>query len=82
MHTNGLSTLIGIWLLAGTGLLLTSSLAAFTPLLGWGPLLWLVISPLVMLCIREPQLPLRLLAHMWPIRASARHMQAVRKTVH
>lgn len=50
------------WFGAGLLLLLLGPATVRTPLLGWAPLLWLVIAPLLMLFWRHPQWPLQLLA--------------------
>jgi len=51
-----------LWLAAGTALLATTLVPAHTALLGWAPLLWLLVAPLALLLILEPDLPRQLLA--------------------
>ena len=51
-----------LWLLGGSGLLLTTLVPPHTDLLGWTPAFWLVGAPLVVLLALEPALPRRLLA--------------------
>ena len=51
-----------LWLLGGSGLLLTTLMPAHTDLLGWTPAFWLVGAPLVVLLVLEPSLPRQLLA--------------------
>ncbi|HET7266597.1 MAG TPA: hypothetical protein VFJ15_00650 [Oleiagrimonas sp.] len=50
------------WLAAGTALLLLTPVSAWSPTLGWAPLLALVVSPLLIALALDPVLPLRLLA--------------------
>jgi hypothetical protein len=50
------------WLGVGAALLVLTPLPAHTAALGWGPALWLVVAPLVLLFALEPRLPLRVLA--------------------
>ena len=61
-----------LWLLAGSGLLLTTLVPPRTELLGWAPAFWLIGAPLVVLLALEPALPRRLLALCRPQR-HARH---------
>ena len=51
-----------LWLAGGGALLLSTLVPAHTALLGWAPLLWLLVAPLALLLILEPQLPRQLLA--------------------
>ncbi|MEW9571659.1 hypothetical protein ABQJ54_07840 [Rhodanobacter sp. Si-c] len=51
-----------LWLAAGGALLLTTLVPAHTALLGWAPLLWLLVAPAALLLILEPGLPRQLLA--------------------
>ncbi len=51
-----------LWLLAGSVLVLTGLLPAYTTLLGWSVAFWLVLAPLTMLLALEPSLPRQLLA--------------------
>jgi len=51
-----------LWLVTGGTLLLTTLVPAHTALLGWAPLVWLLLAPLVLLLILEPGLPRQLLA--------------------
>lgn len=53
---------LAAWLILGMLVLLLTPLTAWTALTGWAPALWLVASPLLMLLMAEPRLPLRLLA--------------------
>lgn len=53
---------LAAWLILGTLALLLTPLTAWTALTGWAPALWLVASPLLMLLMAEPRLPLKLLA--------------------
>lgn len=62
MSTQSLKRLLMGWLGAGSLLLLATPLRAWTPLLGWAPALWLLVSPLLMWLALEPDLPLRWLA--------------------
>src|SRR5690625_2027600 len=50
------------WLAAGSALLLLTPVSAWSPALGWAPLLALVVSPLLVALALAPALPLRLLA--------------------
>ncbi|MEW9625096.1 hypothetical protein [Rhodanobacter geophilus] len=50
-----------LWLAAGGALLATTLVPARTALLGWAPLLWLLVAPLALLLILEPGLPRQLL---------------------
>ncbi|BFI97546.1 MAG: hypothetical protein RSP_30560 [Rhodanobacter sp.] len=50
------------WLAIGGSLLLTTLVPAHTAWLGWGPLVWLLLAPLALLLILEPESPRRLLA--------------------
>ena len=51
-----------LWIAIGGTLLLTTVLPAHTALLGWAPLVWLLLAPLALLLILEPGLPRQLLA--------------------
>jgi hypothetical protein len=51
-----------LWLATGGALLATTLVPAHTTLLGWAPLLWLLVAPLALLLILEPGLPRLLLA--------------------
>ena len=51
-----------LWLAAGGTLLLTTLVPAHTALLGWAPLLWLLVAPLALLLVLEPGLPHQLFA--------------------
>lgn len=51
-----------LWLLAGSFLLLTTLLPAYTDALGWTSAFWLVGAPLAVLLTLEPSLPRQLLA--------------------
>lgn len=51
-----------LWLAAGAALLLTTVVPAHTALLGWAPLVWLLLAPLALLLILEPGLPRQLFA--------------------
>jgi len=51
-----------LWLAAGGALLLSTLVPAHTALLGWAPLVWLLLAPLALLLILEPGLPRQLLA--------------------
>ncbi len=51
-----------LWLAAGVALLATTLVPAHTALLGWAPLVWLLLAPLALLLILEPGLPRQLLA--------------------
>ncbi len=53
---------LAAWLVLGMLILALTPLTAWTALLGWGPAVWLVVTPLLMLLVAEPRLPLRLLA--------------------
>ena len=53
---------LAAWLVLGLLILALTPLTAWTALLGWGPAVWLVVTPLLMLLVAEPRLPLRLLA--------------------
>lgn len=53
---------LAAWLALGILTLLLTPLTAWTALMGWAPALWLVASPLLMLLMAEPRLPLKLLA--------------------
>lgn len=50
-----------LWLAIGGTLLMTTLVPAHTALLGWAPLLWLLVAPLALLLILEPGLPRALL---------------------
>ncbi|HKR77613.1 MAG TPA: hypothetical protein VJR95_13230 [Rhodanobacter sp.] len=63
-----------LWLAAGGALLVTTLVPAHTALLGWAPLLWLLLAPLALLLILEPGLPRQLLA-----RRHARRGHALRR---
>ena len=69
--------LLGIalaWLATGAALLLSTLVPAHTALLGWAPLVWLLLAPLALLLILEPGLPRQLLA-----RRHARRGHALRR---
>lgn len=51
-----------LWLAIGIALLVTTLVPLHTVLLGWAPLLWLLVAPLTLLLILEPGLPRQLLA--------------------
>jgi hypothetical protein len=51
-----------LWLAAGGALLLSTVVPAHTVLLGWAPLVWLLLAPLALLLILEPGLPRQLFA--------------------
>ena len=51
-----------LWLAIGAALLVTTLVPAHTALLGWAPLVWLLLAPLLLLLILEPGLPWQLLA--------------------
>jgi hypothetical protein len=51
-----------LWLLAGSFLLITTLIPAYTELLGWTPAFWLLGAPLAVLLTLEPSLPRQLLA--------------------
>jgi hypothetical protein len=51
-----------LWLLAGSFLLITTLLPAYTEMLGWTPAFWLMGAPLAVLLTLEPSLPRQLLA--------------------
>lgn len=49
-------------LVVGSALLLLTPVSAWSPTLGWAPLLVFVVSPLLIALALDPALPLRLLA--------------------
>lgn len=51
-----------LWLAVGGTLLMTTLIPAHTALLGWAPLVCLLVAPLALLLILEPGLPRQLLA--------------------
>ncbi|HEX7732208.1 MAG TPA: hypothetical protein VF415_06130 [Rhodanobacter sp.] len=51
-----------LWLAGGSALLLSTVVPAHTALLGWAPLVWLLLAPLALLLILEPGLPRQLFA--------------------
>lgn len=53
---------LALWLVLGTLTLCLTPVSAWTPLMGWAPALWLVASPLLLLLVADPWLPLRLFA--------------------
>jgi hypothetical protein len=63
-----------LWLLGGSGLLLTTLVPPHTDLLGWTPAFWLVGAPLVVLLALEPALPRRLLALRRPRRRARQNL--------
>lgn len=65
------------WLVIGMSALLLTPLTGWTPLLGWAPALWLVATPLLMLLVAEPRLPLRLLAACLRRRQTRWHLASV-----
>lgn len=67
---------LAAWLILGTLTLLLTPLTAWTALMGWAPALWLVVTPLLMLLMAEPRLPLKLLAAGWRRRSSRRRNPA------
>lgn len=77
MHVPWFKRVLLAWLATGSLLLLLTPLQAWTPLLGWGPALWLLVSPLAMLLALEPALPLKWLAA-WLRRRSSRRCHAAR----
>lgn len=60
-----------LWLAGGSALLLTTLVPAHTALLGWAPLVGLLLAPLAVLAILEPGLPRQLLARRLARRAHA-----------
>ncbi len=62
------------WLLVGSAALIVTPLDAWMPLVGWAPMLVLVVSPLVIAVALDPALPARLvvtlLARRGQLRAS------------
>ncbi|GAB3790473.1 hypothetical protein [Dyella agri] len=59
-----------LWLASGGALLVTTLVPAHTALLGWAPMLWLLVAPLALLLVLEPGLPRQLFAQR---RAHRRH---------
>lgn len=57
------------WWLLGSAVLLLTPVHAWTPLVGWAPILTLVVSPWLVMLALEPALPLRMLATCRPRRA-------------
>jgi hypothetical protein len=51
-----------LWLLVGSLLLATTLVPAYTELLGWAPMFWLLWAPLAVALTLEPSLPRQLLA--------------------
>ena len=62
-----------LWLAIGAALLATTLVPARTALLGWAPLVGLLLTPLALLVILEPGLP-----RQWLARRRARRGGAVR----
>ena len=60
-----------LWLLVGSVLLATTLVPAYTELLGWSPLFWLLCAPLAVALTLEPGLPRQLLALCRPRRRHA-----------
>lgn len=60
-----------LWLLVGSVLLATTLVPAYTELLGWSPLFWLLCAPLAVALTLEPGLPRQLLALCRPRRRNA-----------
>jgi hypothetical protein len=60
-----------LWLLAGSVLLATTLVPAYTELLGWTPLFWLLLAPLAVALTLEPSLPRQVLALCRPRRRNA-----------
>jgi hypothetical protein len=58
-HHPRLFAAAGTWLLAGSGLLLSTLVPAHTSLLGWTPAFWLLVAPLLVLLALAPGLPRR-----------------------
>jgi len=71
-HHPRLVAAAGLWLLAGSVLLLSTLVPAHTPLLGWTPAFWLLVAPLLVLLALEPGLPRR-----WPGRRRLRLVHTV-----
>ncbi len=71
MTTITLPKMLCAWFIAGALALLLTPLPARMASLGWAPLLWLLITPLLILLAVDPCWPLRLLAA-W-LRARQRH---------
>ena len=46
-----------LWLFAGSALVLTTLVPAYSALLGWTPAFWAVAAPLIMLLVLDPGLP-------------------------
>jgi hypothetical protein len=61
-----------LWLLGGSGLLLTGLVPVFSATLGWSLAFWLVAAPLTMLLVLEPGLPRQLLARWMSPRRTCR----------
>lgn len=51
-----------VWLFGGVLLLATTLVPLHSRMLGWSPVLWLLVAPLLMLLVLEPGLPRQLLA--------------------
>ncbi len=49
-----------LWLFAGSALLLTTVVPAYSELLGWTPAFWWLVAPLIMLLALDPGLPRKL----------------------
>lgn len=62
LHRRARIRLALAWLVAGSALLLLTPVSAWSPTLGWAPLLVFVVSPLLVALALDPALPLRLLA--------------------
>jgi hypothetical protein len=60
-HHQRLLGAAALWLLAGSFLLITTLIPVYTDLLGWTPVFWLVVAPLIVLLTLEPSLPRQLL---------------------
>lgn len=54
---------LGLWLLAGSVLLLTGLLPVHSALLGWSLPFWLIVAPLLLTVSLAPGLPGRWLRH-------------------
>jgi hypothetical protein len=63
-----------LWLLGGVALLMSTLVPLHTRTLGWSPLLWLVVAPLLVLLVLEPTLLRQLVA-------MRRQRQAAHRTI-
>lgn len=61
-----------LWLFGGSALLLTRLVPAYVAVLGWSPMFWLLLAPLIMLLVLEPGLPRQALARSIPSRRAGR----------